>query len=78
MTVIIGDDADEFAARAGPFRESRIECNILATVLAGIREGRYTREPPLFAWVLDGEGRIDGAALRTALGGSLDDLRPTG
>jgi predicted GNAT family acetyltransferase len=57
-------DADEFAARTSELFESRIECNLIATVCAGVLAGRYPENGPLFAYGTEsGETRF--AALRT-------------
>ena len=59
------DDADAFAWAAGPLLAARAEGNLPATVLAGIREGRFADPPPSFAVVRDGDVRVTAAALRT-------------
>jgi predicted GNAT family acetyltransferase len=58
------ESADEFAGRAGELLASRIEHNILATVLAGVRL-RPSSSSPVFAYIEDGEGVVVAAALRT-------------
>ncbi len=63
--ILLTRDPSEFAARAGSFLEARIECNILATVLAAVRDGTLTSGAARFACVLDESGRVHGAALRT-------------
>lgn len=65
MTILITRDPEQFAARVGNFLEVRLECNILATVLTAVRAGPPLRGGELFACVLDGSGRVRGAALRT-------------
>lgn len=65
MTILLTRDPTRFAARAWPFLEARIECNILATVLTAIRAGTFASGTQLFACVLDESGQVQGAALRT-------------
>jgi GNAT superfamily N-acetyltransferase len=73
VTILLLRDPAAFAQRAWDFLEARIECNILATVLSAVRSGaladaEVSRRPEgsaLFACVLDGSGRVQGAALRT-------------
>jgi hypothetical protein len=62
--VLLTRDAAAFAERAGDFLEARIECNILATVLSAVR-ARASDRGALFGCVVDGSGRVAGAALRT-------------
>ncbi|HEY5316549.1 MAG TPA: hypothetical protein VIJ20_01120, partial [Solirubrobacteraceae bacterium] len=61
MTVI--DSAEEFSARAGQLLASRVEHNILATVLESVRlqPGGSAR----FAYVENDRGLVVAAALRT-------------
>ena len=54
--------AERFEAGAGPFLCSRLEHNILATVLASAR--RHPVPDDLFAIVTDREGEVVAAALR--------------
>jgi RimJ/RimL family protein N-acetyltransferase len=73
VTILLLRDPAAFAQRAWDFLEARIECNILATVLSAVQSGalaaaEVSRRPEgsaLFACVLDGSGRVQGAALRT-------------
>jgi len=58
-------DPAAFAERVWPFLEAHIECNILATVLAGALDGRFGERSPLFAYGLDESGGVALAALRT-------------
>jgi predicted GNAT family acetyltransferase len=58
-------DPAEFAERAWAFLEAHVECNILATVLAGALEGRFGDRSPLFAYGVDEAGAVALAALRT-------------
>lgn len=51
--------------RAGAFLEQTLERNLLATVLAGVREGAFRDGAPLFAYGLDDQGDVVSAALRT-------------
>jgi GNAT superfamily N-acetyltransferase len=64
---VVTRNAEEFASRAGPLLEARIECNLLATVLGNVLDhvGGYTDSAPVFAWGLDGADRVQFAALRT-------------
>jgi GNAT superfamily N-acetyltransferase len=63
---VVTKNAEQFARRAGPLLEGRIECNLLATVLANVldRGGGYTDSAPVFAWGLEGPDRVRFAALR--------------
>jgi GNAT superfamily N-acetyltransferase len=65
MTILLTRDAEAFADRAWGFLQARIECNILATVLTAVRARTVTGRGELFACVVDGSGRVRGAALRT-------------
>jgi RimJ/RimL family protein N-acetyltransferase len=62
MRIAITEDAREFERRAGPFLASRLECNVLATVLQDAVRGFY--DSTVFATVVDGDAVV-GAALRT-------------
>lgn len=64
MRIVVTRDLDAFAARAAPFLAARVERNILATVLEHALRGRYGAPGP-FAYVLDEDGGVCGAALRT-------------
>jgi len=57
-------DAEEFAARTSDLFESRIECNLIATVCAGVLAGHYPQSAPLFAYGTE-NGETGFAALRT-------------
>ncbi|MGN6167646.1 MAG: GNAT family N-acetyltransferase [Solirubrobacteraceae bacterium] len=64
MKLTLTRDAEEFAARTADLFESRIECNLIATVCAGVLAGRYPGSAPLFAYGTENdETRF--AALRT-------------
>ena len=63
MELWVGYDVERFAARAGVFVEARVERNVLATVLAGVREGRYAEA--IFAVASDDRGATVAAMLRT-------------
>jgi len=65
LKLVLTRDPAEFAERAGPFLEERIECNVLATVLSGALEGRFGDTSPLFSYGLDESGAVVLAALRT-------------
>ena len=58
-------DVTAFTRDAGPFLARRPETNVLATVLAGIVEGRFSDPPPVLAIVRDDNGVVTAAALRT-------------
>ena len=64
MKLTLTRDAEEFAARTSDLFESRIECNLIATVCAGVLAGRYLRSAPLFAYGTE-NGETGFAALRT-------------
>jgi predicted GNAT family acetyltransferase len=57
-------DAEEFAARTRDLFQSRIECNLIATVCAGVLAGRYPQSAPLFAYGVEND-EVRVAALRT-------------
>jgi hypothetical protein len=59
----VGFDAEGFAARAQDFVEASLERNVLATVLAAVRSGRY--DEAIFAVVSDESGATVAAAVRT-------------
>ncbi len=55
MRFVVDADVRGFARRVGPFLESRIECNVMSTVLLAVLEGRYAHPAPVLAWgVADG------------------------
>jgi RimJ/RimL family protein N-acetyltransferase len=62
---VLTSDAREFAARAGPFLERRLECNVLATVLLTVLDGFRAQATPRFAYGLGRGGAIEFAAMRT-------------
>jgi ribosomal protein S16 len=64
MRVTVTTSADEFAARVGALLESRLEHNILATVLESVRIRRPDRAAR-FAYLENGTGTVVAAALRT-------------
>ena len=64
MDLWVGSDAERFAAEAGPYLQERDEANPLATILAGIEDGRWATA--IFALARDPVSReLRGAALRT-------------
>jgi predicted GNAT family acetyltransferase len=63
VRVTVTQSAEEFAARAGELLASRIEHNLLATVLRSLR--LRPRGSPVFAYVEDPRGAVVAAALRT-------------
>jgi RimJ/RimL family protein N-acetyltransferase len=58
-------DADEFARRAEPLLSSRLECNVLATVLMSVRGGPHRDTPPFFALGVEDGDQVAFAAMRT-------------
>jgi RimJ/RimL family protein N-acetyltransferase len=65
MRLVLTGNVGEFSARAGGFLAQTLERNLLATVLAGVREGAFRDGAPLFAYGLDDQGDVVAAALRT-------------
>ena len=65
MQFILTRDVDRFSGRAGRLICSRLECNILATVLMDVRDGRYDQSPSLFAYAVEAGGDVVWAGLRT-------------
>lgn len=65
MEFVLTADAHEFARRARPFIESRLECNVLATVLLTALDPARPGGTPQFAYGLDEAGEVRFAALRT-------------
>jgi RimJ/RimL family protein N-acetyltransferase len=65
VAFVLTTDAREFSARAGPFLTATIECNVLATVLMGVLEGRYADVEPLFGYELGPGGVVTAAVMRT-------------
>jgi RimJ/RimL family protein N-acetyltransferase len=70
-------DVEEFAARTRRLFESRIDCNLIATVCAGVLAGRYPESAPLFAYGTDDDER-GFAALRTPPWDMLVTALPAG
>ena len=65
MRVTVTLDAVEFESRTAPLVRSELLCNMLATVLAGIRAGHYAQSRPVFAYAVNQAGEPILAALRT-------------
>jgi GNAT superfamily N-acetyltransferase len=63
MRYVLTGDVQEFAQRTMGLFEGRIECNVHATVLQGVLEGRYSEA--ILAYGLDEHGEVRFAALRT-------------
>src|SRR5581483_8535121 len=63
--VVLTRDPDDFARHVAPLLEHRLDCNVMATVLARIRDSRSSGGPPLFAYASDADERPRLAALRT-------------
>ena len=76
------DDPARFAEVAEPLLESRLEANLLATVLDGIRGRRLAGPPACFALIHGRGGELTAVALRTpprpllctALGEDVDEF----
>jgi predicted GNAT family acetyltransferase len=62
LQAIVTQSAEQLAERAGPLLHSRIEHNVLATVLEDAR--RHTSDQDLFGIVEDASGEVIGAAMR--------------
>ncbi len=65
MSFVLTADAAEFRDRAWTFLESRIEYNVLATVLMDVFDGHHGGVRSLFGYSLDPGGAVSAAALRT-------------
>lgn len=65
MELILTHEVAEVPADVDAFLAARVDCNVLATVLAGAREGRYAARGPLFGWSPDPAGGVCAAMLRT-------------
>ncbi len=65
MQFVLTRDVRAFAGRVSAFLESRIEYNLLATVLATVLDGIHAVVSPLFAYGSDERDRVQFAALRT-------------
>jgi predicted GNAT family acetyltransferase len=61
----ITSDAEAFAAVAAPFLAAELEREQLARILDGVLKGRYGEQRNYFATVLDADGELVAAALRT-------------
>ena len=62
---VLTRDVEEFAARTEGLLASRLECNVLATVLMSVRGGAHRDPPPVFAIGVEDDGRVAFAAMRT-------------
>ena len=58
-------DPDEFGAEAETLLASTVRNTVLATVLEGLRTGRFPQTGWQFALIRDPAGAVSGAALRT-------------
>jgi RimJ/RimL family protein N-acetyltransferase len=67
LRFVLSRDAEEFAARTERLLSSRIECNVLATVLMSVLNGPHREPPPLFLYGLADRERdeVSFAAMRT-------------
>jgi predicted GNAT family acetyltransferase len=66
LRCLLTRDAEEFAARTERLLASRIECNVLATVLMSVLDGAHRDHAPVFAYGLAEPGQdVVFAALRT-------------
>jgi len=64
MSFVLTRDPEEFMARAGSLVMSRLECNVMATVLVNLREGAFGEGKALFGYSLAPDGNPVGAAMR--------------
>jgi RimJ/RimL family protein N-acetyltransferase len=62
---VLTKDAQDFAVRTERLLSSRLECNVLATVLLNVLDGLHADPPPLFGYGLAGDGEVTFAAMRT-------------
>src|SRR5579859_2932999 len=62
--VVLTRDPDDFSHHVAALLE-RLDCNMIATVLARTRRSDYAGEPPLFAYAHDRDGQPALAAMRT-------------
>ena len=65
MRFVLTRDAREFAARTDALLASRIECNMLATILMSLLDGANRELAPLFVYGLAEAGDTSFAAMRT-------------
>jgi predicted GNAT family acetyltransferase len=66
MTFVLTRDAEKFAGEVGPLIERRLECNVLATVLGGVRQQHQPNSNALFGYRLAPGGRATAAVMRLA------------
>jgi predicted GNAT family acetyltransferase len=62
---VLTRDAEEFAKRTERLLSSRLECNVLATVLMTVLEGSHRDPPPIFAIGIVEPDEVSFAAMRT-------------
>jgi RimJ/RimL family protein N-acetyltransferase len=65
LRFVLTRDAEEFAARTQRLLSSRLECNLLATVLMTVLHGGHPEVTPLFAYGLAEGQEVTFAAMRT-------------
>jgi predicted GNAT family acetyltransferase len=65
VELVLTRDAEELADRAERFLAERIERNVIATILAGLRHGGPVERRPLFAYAPAADGGVRAVALRT-------------
>jgi len=65
MRFVVTRDPAEFAARTELLFSQRIECNLLATVLMSVLDGRYADSTPVLAYGVGDRGEVRFGALRT-------------
>jgi predicted GNAT family acetyltransferase len=65
MRFVLTRDSVEFAARTQSLLLERIECNVLATVLMNVLDGRHADSGAVFAYGVDDGDEVRFAALRT-------------
>ncbi len=66
MPLVLTSDPEEFQTRTRRLLESRLECNVMATVLMGVLAGHYADAGGVhLGYWLDPAGAVTAAALRT-------------
>jgi predicted GNAT family acetyltransferase len=65
LRFVLTQDPEKFAKRAEQLLASRLECNVLATVLNSVLDGAHREAPPQFATGVNPDGEVAFAALRT-------------
>jgi predicted GNAT family acetyltransferase len=65
VAFVLTTDPAEFSNQTAPFLKTNIECNVLATVLLSVGNGRYRDVQAVFGYEVDTQGTVIAAALRT-------------